>query len=154
MCVIHRGLEDMDNEIWRWVWLGLAVVMALAEIVTAGFFILPFAGGAAVAFILAWIGVGVGWQWAAFVVLSTVSLVLLQRFTNTDDTEQPPVGANRFVGKKGLVLEDVDRIAGVGEVRMETEVWRATTEGDRITKGKEVRIIGVVGSRLLVEADD
>ena len=144
----------MDNEIWRWVWLGLAVVMALAEIVTAGFFILPFALGAAVAFILAWLGAAVALQWAAFVVLSIASLIFLQRFTNKDDDEQPPVGANRFVGKMGLVLEEVDRIAAEGRVRMETEVWRATTEGDPIAAGTEVRIVGVVGSRLVVEADE
>ena len=142
----------MDNEVWRWVWLGLAVVMALAEIVTAGFFILPFALGASVAFILAWLGAAVAWQWTAFVVLSIVSLIYLQRFTNKDDEEQPRVGANRFVGKRGMVLEDVDRMAAEGRVRMETEVWRATTEGDPIAAGTEVRIVGVVGSRLMVEA--
>ena len=78
----------------------------------------------------------------------------LQRFTNKDEDEQPPVGANRFIGKKGLVLEDVDRIAAEGRVRMDTEVWRATTDGEPIAAGTEVRIVGVVGSRLLVEVDE
>ncbi len=144
----------MDNEVWRWIWLGTAVVMGLGEIVTAGFFILPFAVGATVAFLLAWFDVAVGIQWAAFVGISVVSLIWLQRFTRQDDHEQPPVGANRFVGKRGLVLEDVDRITAQGRVRMETEVWRATTEGDPISAGTEVRIVGVVGSRLLVERDE
>jgi len=143
----------MDNEVWRWIWLGTAAVMAVGEMVTAGFFILPFAVGAVVAFLLAWFDVAVGVQWAAFVGISVVSLIALQRFTNKDDTEQHPVGANRFVGKKGLVLEEVDRVAGQGRVRMETEVWRATTEGDPIAAGTEVRIVGVIGSRLLVEPD-
>lgn len=144
----------MDNETWRWIWLGTAAVMAVGEMVTAGFFILPFAVGATVAFLLSWFEVAVGIQWAAFVVISVVSLVALRRFSANNEDEQHPVGANRFVGKRGLVLERVDRVAAEGRVRMDTEVWRATTEGEPISAGSEVRIVGVVGSRLLVEPDE
>lgn len=144
----------MDNETWRWIWLVTAAVMAVGEMVTAGFFILPFAVGATVAFLLAWFDVAVGIQWAVFIGISVASLIVLRRFSADRQAEQHPVGANRFIGKKGLVLETVDRIAAEGRVRMDTEVWRATTEGDAISAGSEVRIVGVVGSRLLVEPDE
>jgi membrane protein implicated in regulation of membrane protease activity len=144
----------MDNETWRWIWLGTAAVMAVGEMITAGFFILPFAVGAVVAFLLSWFDAPVGVQWAAFVAISVVSLIVLRRFTADREGVQHPVGANRFVGKRGLVLEQVDRVAAEGRVRMDTEVWRATTEGAPIEKGTEVRIVGVVGSRLLVEPND
>ncbi|MDH3729681.1 MAG: NfeD family protein [Acidimicrobiia bacterium] len=141
----------MDNETWRWIWLGFAAVMGVAEIATAGFFILPFAVGGIVAFLLAWFGASTIVQWTVFIIVSLVSLVFLQMYAKKDRAEQHPVGANRFVDKTGLVLEDIDRIAAEGRVRMDTEEWRATTEGDPIRAGTEVRIVGVVGSRLLVE---
>lgn len=140
----------MDNELWRWIWLGTAAVFAVAEIFTAGFFLLPFAVGASAAFVLAYIDVGGGWQWLSFIVLSVVSLWGLQRFVRKDD-EQHAVGANRFVGKPAMVLEEIDRLRGTGRVRMETEEWRATTEGGVIAAGTQVRVTGVVGSRLIVE---
>ena len=33
----------------------------------------------------------------------------------------------------------------------ETEIWRATTEGDPIAEGTEVRVVDVRGARLVVD---
>jgi membrane-bound ClpP family serine protease len=64
------------------------------------------------------------------------------------------VGANRYSGRKAIVLEEVDRIHDKGMVRMETEEWRATTEGGVIAAGTLVKVVGVTGTRLVVERDD
>jgi membrane protein implicated in regulation of membrane protease activity len=62
-----------------WAWITVAVVCALAECVTGGLLTLPWALGAGAAAVLEAFHVGVGWQWAAFIVLSSVLLVLAQR---------------------------------------------------------------------------
>jgi membrane protein implicated in regulation of membrane protease activity len=50
------------------------------------------------------------------------------------------------------VLEPVNRFEGTGSVRVETEQWRATTDGDEeIPVGDEVVITEVRGTRLVVE---
>lgn len=142
----------MDNEVWRWIWLGAAGFLAVAEIFTAGFFLLPFAVGAVVAFILAFVDVPLSVQWTAFIAVSLLSLWGLQRFVKHEDDDHPAVGANRFVGKKAMVLDPIDSKHGTGSVRMETEQWRATTEtAGVIDVGTEVTVTGVVGSRLIVE---
>ncbi len=147
-----RGEGDgMDTEAWRWIWIGAALFLGFAEIVTAGFFMLPFAGGAVVAALLAFIGVEPAVQLIVFIATSLVALIVLQRFVRHGDETQHPIGANRFVGKTAMVLEAIDRAAGVGRVRMETEEWRATTDGDLIAIGSEVRITDVRGTRLVVE---
>ncbi len=75
----------MQPEMWRWFWTGLAVILSVAEIFTAGFFMLPFGIGAGAAAVLAWVGAHVLVQWLAFLVISVASLVGLQRFVRRQD---------------------------------------------------------------------
>jgi len=51
---------------WFWVWFVLAAVLSVAELFTAGFFLLPFGIGAGVAALLNLFGVSLAWQWVAF----------------------------------------------------------------------------------------
>ena len=73
----------MENEVWRWLWTCSAVVFSLAEVFTAGFFLLPFAIGAAAAAVLAWVDAHILWQWLVFFVGSAVSFVYLRRFVRS-----------------------------------------------------------------------
>jgi membrane protein implicated in regulation of membrane protease activity len=141
----------VDEELWRWIWLGAAAVFGIGEMVTAGFFLLPFAVGAVAAAILAFVEVSPAIQGVVFLVVSVLALVWLRRYAAKGDDRQPPVGANRFAGETAFVLEKIDRIEGTGRVRMATETWRATTEGASIDVGTEVRIVGVRGTRLVVQ---
>jgi len=141
----------MDTETWRWIWVGAALFLGVAEMLTAGFFMLPFAVGAVIAAILAFVDVSPAIQFTVFIATSLISLLVLQRFVRHGDERQAPVGANRFVGKSAVVLETIDRTAGAGRVRMETEEWRATTDTGEIAVGTEVRITEVRGTRLVVE---
>ena len=66
----------MEAEIWRWIWLGAAGVFLLGEVIIAGgVFMLPFAGGAVVASILAFAGLGDAPQWIAFIVVSAALFI-------------------------------------------------------------------------------
>jgi membrane protein implicated in regulation of membrane protease activity len=144
----------MDNEWWRWIWLGVAAVFGIGEIFTAGFFMLPFAAGAVVAFVLAWLDVAPAIVLPVFLVTSVVVLIIIQRLVRRGDRTVVPVGANRFVGRQVLVLERVDRVAGTGRVRLDTESWRATTDGDPLEPGAEARVVEMRGTRLVVVPED
>ncbi|GBD85827.1 hypothetical protein BMS3Abin02_02248 [bacterium BMS3Abin02] len=148
--VFDKGSNEMENELWRWVWISAAFVFGVGEVFTAGFFILPFAVGAVVAAVLAWLNVAVGVQWAAFIVVSILALIGLRRLAPADEP-QPSVGANRLIGSFGKVLEAVEPIHDQGRVKVETEEWRATTDTERIEEGTTVTVIGVRGTRLVVE---
>ena len=149
--VARQGGEQVDNEIWRWMWTILAVVMAIGEIFTAGFFLLPFAIGATAAAILAWLNVVVLAQWLVFFGVSIFSLAYLRRFIGRqDEGEQPRVGANRWKGELGVVLHDIDPQTGSGMVRILNEEWRATAP-QPIPAGAQVIVTEVLGARLVVE---
>ncbi|MGH8928526.1 MAG: NfeD family protein [Acidimicrobiia bacterium] len=145
-----NGGEQVENEIWRWLWTGLAVVMGIGEIFTAGFFLLPFAIGAAAAAVLAWLGVAILAQWLVFFGVSLFALVYLRRFiSRQDEMDQPSVGANRWAGSKAVVLEAIDPLGSTGLVRIGGEEWRATSDAP-IPAGTEVRVTSVSGSRVMV----
>ncbi len=146
-----QGGSDVDNEIWRWMWTIFAVVMAIGEIFTAGFFLLPFAIGAGAAAVLAWAGAGVLAQWLVFFGVSVVSLAYLRRFiTRQDEAAQPKVGANRWVGEIGQVLQTIDPHTDGGMVRILQEEWRAMAS-QKIEQGTRVVVTEVRGTRLVVE---
>lgn len=144
--------ETADEATWAAVWLIAAGVLAIGEMVTAGFFLLPFAAAAGVAGILALLSVSVPVQIITFVIVSVLSLWLLQRFAKKDvHGKLLPVGAARYIGASAVVLEPVTRLES-GRVKMGTEDWRATTDGDsEIPAGAEVRVVEVRGARLVVE---
>jgi membrane protein implicated in regulation of membrane protease activity len=143
----------MDNELWRWLWLGLAAVLGIGEVLTAGFFLLPFVIGAGLAALVAWLGIAPLAQWLVFFGISLLSWALLHRYIKTQDSDgQPRVGANRWEGATGLVLEEIDPVSGKGMVRVSGEEWRATVEDgqENIPIGNAIEVIGVVGTRLVV----
>ena len=146
--------NEVENEVLQWVFLVGALVLFVGEILTAGFFLLPFALGAAISAVLAFLGVPPAVNLVAFLVISVIALIALQRYTDTDD-DQPPVGANRYADKLGTVLVSVSRSKGTGRVRVEAENWRASTDlSDEIPEGTEVQILEVRGTRLIVEPID
>jgi membrane protein implicated in regulation of membrane protease activity len=62
-----------------WAWTAIAFLLALGEAVTGGLLVMPWAIGAAAAAVLEALHVSTGWQWIAFVVVSSVLFVLAQR---------------------------------------------------------------------------
>jgi len=148
--------DTVDAEQWQWIWVGAAVLLGIGELLTAGFFLLPFAVGAAAAAVLAFVGVGFPLQLVTFVVISVVFLAVLQRFARQEQSDgTEPAGGGRYHGKSAIVLEPISRVAGTGSVRMETEQWRATTDSDDVIPvGEEVVISEVRGTRLVVESDN
>ena len=141
----------MDIKVW-WIWMALAAIFIIAEIFTAGFFILWFGIGAAVAGILALLGFGAGWQWGGFVVVSGALFIISRRFAERFTKKQPPgIGADRFVGKEGIVLEEIDNMKDTGRVRMDKEEWRAVSDtGEVIPPEARVTVTRLDGVHLVV----
>ena len=142
----------MTLGIWI-IWMVIAAAFIIGEIFTMGFFLLWFGVGAAVAGVLAIFGLGGSWQWGAFAVVSGVLFVLSRRFAERFSKKQPPgIGADRFIDKKGVVLEEVDNIKNTGRIRIGKEEWRAESDtAEAIAVGKMVEVIRVVGTHVVVK---
>src|ERR687891_2750769 len=118
----------MDTpEDWRWVWIVASAVFAVGELSSPGsFFLLPFAIGALVATVLAFLDVNVVVEWVVFLGVSLAAFAALRPVAHrlnrsVDDTG---VGARRLLGAYAVVLRDIPAGGGVGPVRVDREGGR------------------------------
>ncbi len=152
----------IDLNVWPWVWLGIAVIFAGIELtVLAGSFVLlPFAISAFGAALLGFYEVPIELQWLAFLGGGGLLWIILyryaQHFVGANEVA-PGVGADRIVGLDGIVTaainpDDTDRR---GRVTVHGEVWGAlSSAGTPIERGAHVRVVGVSGTRAVVESTD
>ena len=136
------------------IWLIAAVVFAVGEIATLGFFLAPFAGGALVAALLTGLGAGTAVGWAAFLVVAVILLAALRPIASSHRRQAPRLrtGTAALVGRSGLVVERIANDEGVGCVRIDGEVWTARSydDDDVIEAGKRVQVVEIKGATALV----
>ncbi len=147
-------MDFNSPDTWRWIWVAAALIFTVGEITVAGsFFLLPFAAGALVAAIVAFVGGSVGLEWLAFVVVSAIgSAVLRPLAKRLDQGPTHAIGANRWVGREAYVLRDIPAEPGAtGLIRLDREEWRAESlMGVPIPAGSTVLVSRVDGTRLVV----
>jgi membrane protein implicated in regulation of membrane protease activity len=136
------------------LWLILAVVFGIGEIATLGFFLAPFAGGAAVAALASAAGVPFVGTLAVFLVIALVLLAALRPLARSHRRMPPQIrtGTAALVGKSAMVLERIANNEGVGCVRIDGEVWtaRAFMEEETYEAGTRVQVVEIRGATALV----
>jgi membrane protein implicated in regulation of membrane protease activity len=136
------------------LWLILAVVFGVGEIATLGFFLAPFAGGAAVAALASAAGVPFVGTLAVFLLISVILLAALRPLARSHRRMPPQIrtGTAALVGKSATVLERIANSEGVGCVRIDGEVWtaRAFMEEETYEAGTRVQVVEIRGATALV----
>lgn len=146
--------SDFENiEIWQWIFVGSTFSLLIGELLTGGFFVLPFGIGAAATSILSFAKVEPPVLILVFIVVSILAIWGLREFASKDDDDVVPVGANRYVDQTAVVTEPINGLGTVGRVRFETESWMAVSDAHQtIPAGVVVRISEVRGARLVVSS--
>jgi membrane protein implicated in regulation of membrane protease activity len=138
-----------------WVlWLIAAVVFAVGEIATLGFFLAPFAGGALLAAIVAAAGAGELVAWVIFLVVSIVLLAALRPLARSHRRmpAQLRTGTAALVGQTAMVVERIANDEGTGCVKLEGETWtaRAYDRDEVFEPGSRVHVVEIRGATALV----
>jgi membrane protein implicated in regulation of membrane protease activity len=137
----------------EWVlWLIAAVVFAVGEVLTMGFFLAPFAVGALVAALVAVLGGGFIASGIAFLAVSSVAFLGLRPIArrHMNLPAQLRTGTAALVGKAGTVVDPVS--ADAGSVRIDGEVWTARPydEDETYEAGQRVQVLQIRGATALV----
>src|SRR3954462_11081515 len=98
------------------IWLIAAVIFAIGEMATTSFFLAPFAGGAALATLLAAAQAGAVFEWAAFLVVSILLLAALRPIARDHQRSKSKIepGMASLVGKTATGMERIANAEGVG----------------------------------------
>lgn len=134
------------------IWLILAALLGVAEVLTLTFFLGAVALAAVVAALVASAGGNLVLQLLAFVVASVLSIWLLRPVARRHVHTPPAIrtGTAALVGKAAVVLERVDDHGG--RVRIGGEEWsaRAFFEGQVLEPGTRVEVAKIEGASALV----
>lgn len=140
------GLSDY------WWWLIVACVLAIAEMLIPGIFLIWLAIAAAITGAVAYIApVGIPIQIIVFAVLSLIAVYAGKRWYNDNPVPSADPLLNnraaRMIGKTVVVTDAF--INGEGRVKVGDSVWPAA--GPDLASGAAARIVAVNGGVLQVE---
>ncbi len=139
-----------------WGWLSAAVVLAAAELLMPGAWMLWLAAAALLtALVTVLLGLDWAWQLAAFAFFAVVSVMASRRYARHGaiPTADPALNrpAERLLGAWATVTEPI--VGGSGRVQIGDTSWAA--RGPDAPAGARVRVVAVEGSLLRVApADD
>ena len=138
------------------VWLIIAGVLFVGEILTSGFLLLWFAIAAVISMLVSFFTTNLFIQVLVFVIISILLLIftrpLLSRYVKNNTTI---TNSNAIIGKVALVTEEISLLNSTGQINVDGEIWSAKTMDPNLTipKGSKVEIIGIDGVKACVASN-
>ena len=136
---------------WQ-IWLVIAGVCLVIEIMTAGFLVFWLAIGALISMIVSLFTDSILIQTAVFVISSAILIFatkpFVKKFAKTKDVK---TNAFSIIGQNGIVTKEIDSINAKGQVKIDGETWSAVGKDDMdIPKGTEVEVLEIKGVKAVV----
>ena len=143
-------LDGLDP---TWAWLALGLVLAIAEMVIPGVFLIWLAGAAlTVGLLSAVLPLTLPVEVAIFAVLAVINVLIGRRWLRSHPVESADPLLNqrgaRLVGSRVVVTQAIE--GGSGRVRCGDTEWLA--QGPDAEQGAKMTVTGSQGSVLIVEA--
>ena len=131
------------------IWILIAVLFIIMELITATFFLVWFGVGCAVAAVLNYFGFNIYIQFIGFAVVSAVLILSTRKFADRITPESSKkTAAERLIGKTAKVIRKIDDDSFV--VSASGEEWSAHTN-DLVDVGDTVKIVGINSIVLIIE---
>lgn len=136
------------------LWIIVTVAAIIIEIITLGNLIcIWFAFGGAFAALLAALHTTEALQFAAFFVVSIITMLVIRPLAYTYlRGNTVPTNSDKLIGKTTVLLKDIT-LTSWGEVKLDGTIWSCvTSDNSLIEKGQTVKVLAIDGSKLIVIA--
>lgn len=137
---------------WQ-IWLVISGICIILEIITVGFFIFWFAIGALFAMLVSFFTNNLIIQTCIFLITSTLLIFVTKPFIKKFAVNNSEIKTNVYsiIGKTGIVIKDINPEEGLGQVKIDGEVWSANTNtASNISKGTKVEVKNIKGVKVIV----
>ncbi len=138
---------------WQF-WLIISGICFIIEMATVGFMVFWFGIGALVAMLVSFFIPNMYVQAFIFLITSTVLLFLTKPFVNKFVNKEKKIATNAYsiIGKKGIVIKEINPILSTGQIKVSGEVWSAKTLTEEIIpENTEVEVADIDGVRAVVK---
>ena len=134
------------------IWIILAVVFLVVELITVAMVSLWFMIGALAALLAAAVGASMWLQILIFLLVSVACFALLYpRLNRFVGKNRQPTNADMVIGRTCVVTQRIDNIADTGAVAVGGKTWSARTKNGEIAEiGSHVRAEDIQGVKLIV----
>lgn len=137
-----------------YIWLIMAGIFLVVEIITVGFLIFWLSIGSLLAMITSLFTDNLVIQTAVFVISSTILIFATKPFVKKFATNKNSIKTNVYsiIGKDGIVTEEIDPIKAIGQIKISGEVWSAISQDNQIIpKDTKIRVVEIKGVKATVE---
>ena len=138
---------------WQF-WLIASGIFFIAEVITTGFLVFWLGISGLITMCVSFFTDNLIVQTTIFVIFSAILILatkpFVKKFDNKNDNNEK-TNAFSIIGKKAIVIKDINSINGVGQIKVDGEVWSAEgINGSNIEKGTEVEVTKIDGVKAIV----
>lgn len=130
-----------------WIWLVVAGLLLVAEMLTVHLLFASLALAALAAALAGFLGGSLAIQGIAFSIFAVISLAFIRPVALKHLKKQSPAqstNVDALIGQRALVTEMVSEDGGY--VKLSGETWSARTESGSIPQGESVEVIAIDGA--------
>ncbi|GEP32480.1 membrane protein [Nocardioides szechwanensis] len=145
-------MDWLADNLWQ-TWLGVAIVLGVAEMFSLDLVLIMVAAGAVAGMIVALVGAPFAIQalvaaGASVAMLALVRPQLARRFHGGPELS---LGHGKLVGQRAVVTETITGL-DVGRIRLAGEIWSAAPYDEHltITPGQTVEVLAIKGATAYV----
>ena len=137
---------------WQY-WLIASGIFFVGEIVTVGFLLFWFGIAGLITMVVSFFTSNIIIQSVVFLVTSVILILSTKPFVKKFVNKETIVtNVNSLIGKKAIVIQEINNLQGTGQIKIGGEIWSAQNETDSvISENQEVEIIKIEGVKLIVK---
>ena len=133
---------------WQW-WLIASGIFFIGEIMTVGFLLFWFGIASLISMVVSFFTSNLVIQMVVFLVSSVILILATKPFVKKFmNKKNIATNAYSLIGKTGLVIQEIDNVKGIGQIKVGGEVWSAQSEDNSVipvnTEIELTKIDGVI----------